>query len=212
MLASSWQQPHIQDRFGSFFLDFGTHAYLWGVEELVRMFVMSALVVVFSKESAMQLIIGVVTAVAAVVLHVAYQPFPNRSLYWLQTTFLLSISVVLYLGLVFKVRAMRCVCCARCVRCVLSRWSTMRCGTHHCCSCAACAVRDLCSAEQHVTGGHACVEQCPHRCRRHSIRHSRRYGWFEHCQTLPRVQAGSCAEETCRPSTTCRCKSWHRFK
>lgn len=90
------------------------------------MFLMSALVVIFSKTNSTQLEIAVVTSLAALVLHAAYvyrhiarhsmcsnrftfhvhgryKPFVNPRAYWLQFMMLSSIVLVFYVGLVFKV-------------------------------------------------------------------------------------------------------------
>lgn len=101
------QTTATQERFGSFYEDFGAHAYLWGVAELLRMFVISALVVIFNKNSSTQLVVAVVASVVALVLHAAYQPFVDRAAYWLQFCMLGSIVVVFYVGLIFKVSPCR---------------------------------------------------------------------------------------------------------
>ena len=68
--------------------EYGTHAYLWEVEELLRKLFLSALVVVFDKRSPVQVAAAVFVCCVAHVLHATWKPYMDRTVYRLQHGFL----------------------------------------------------------------------------------------------------------------------------
>ena len=85
--------------------EYGTHAYLWEVEELIRKLLLSSLVVVFDKRSPVQVAVAVFICCVAHVLHATWKPYMDPAVYRLQHGFLFATFSTFFLGLCFKVGA-----------------------------------------------------------------------------------------------------------
>jgi hypothetical protein len=68
--------------------EYGTHAYLWEVEELIRKLLLSSLIVVFDKTSPVQVAVAVFMCCIAHVLHATWKPYVDPVVYRLQHGFL----------------------------------------------------------------------------------------------------------------------------
>ena len=84
-------------------MDYGTHAYLWSVGDMVRLFFMTALVLLVEKSSTNQFLLAIVTNLLALLAHTYVQPFVRRTFFWLQLAMFVSLTLVFYFGLLIKV-------------------------------------------------------------------------------------------------------------
>jgi hypothetical protein len=82
-------------------------AYWWDVEELGRKFILTSLLpVLLPRASPMQVACAVFVCCGAHVLHGTWKPYESvdRSLYYLQHSFLFATFCTYFVGLCYKVR------------------------------------------------------------------------------------------------------------
>lgn len=77
---------------------YGTHAYLWGVEELVRKLILTSLILLFFETgSALQVTFALLVSAFAHVAHALWRPYVSRRAYLLQHGSL-AVTTLTYVG------------------------------------------------------------------------------------------------------------------
>ena len=88
----------VENNLGFLYLMYGTHAYMWGVVELLRKLVLTSLIMVFfDSESALQITCALLVAAFSHVAHALWRPYTDRRAYMLQHGSL-GVTTLMYVG------------------------------------------------------------------------------------------------------------------